>query len=249
MSYTDLNPIAAIIPAAGQGTRLGGHTKKQFQLLGGKPLLLRTVERILLADEIRWVIIALPESHVESTKEILQEAIPAHVDLILTPGGKTRQISVSRALDQLPNEARIVTVHDAARPFLDPAWISQSAQLCNDFDGAIVAIPSQDTLKEVGSIRDNRSPDAVGKVIRTVSRDIVWQAQTPQTFKTNMLRIAMANAVEKGISGTDEAFLVEEIGGVLAIVKGSPSNYKITTRNDWDYAEWRLEHDPDRHRG
>ena len=82
----------------------------------------------------------------------------------------------------------------------------------------------------------------------TISREVIWQAQTPQTFRISTLRRAIANAKEKGISGTDESFLVEAINGNVAIVKGSPYNIKITNRNDWDFTEWKMQHDPDRYR-
>ena len=241
-------PIAAIIPAAGQGTRLGGQTKKQFKMLAGKPLLVRTMERILEAHEVRWLIVAVPESDLEMAREMLQEAVPENVELKLAVGGNTRQISVFNAMKEVPSEARLVTIHDAARPFPDPGWITQSAALCKQFDGAIVAIPSMDTLKEVTSVDEQGSVRAEGKIKGTLAREVIWQAQTPQTFRVATLVKAIANAQEKGLTGTDEAFLVEAIGGNIAIVKGSPHNIKITNRSDWDYTEWKLEHDQKRHR-
>ena len=248
MEENEITPIAAIIPAAGQGTRLGGQTKKQFQLLAGKPLLVRTIERILLAPEIRWLVVAVPESDLDLAREILEDAIPDSVELKIAVGGKTRQISVWNAVKEVPSAARVVTIHDAARPFLDPKWISQSVELCTHFDGAIVAIPATDTLKEVTSVDNQNGIRAEGKIKGTLSREVIWQAQTPQTFKIVTLLKAIANAQEKGLTGTDEAYLVEAIGGQVAIVKGSPNNFKITNRSEWDYTEWKLEHDQDRHR-
>ena len=248
MDANEITPIAAIIPAAGQGTRLGGQTKKQFQLLAGKPLLVRTIERILLAPEIRWVVVAVPESDMEMAGEMLAKPIPESIELKLVVGGNTRQLSVAKALNEVPSAAKVVTIHDAARPFLDPRWISQSVKLCRHFDGAIVAVPSLDTLKEVAVVDDKNGSGAEGKVKGTISREVIWQAQTPQTFRISTLRRAIANAKEKGISGTDESFLVEAINGNVAIVKGSPYNIKITNRNDWDFTEWKMQHDPDRYR-
>lgn len=241
-------PIAAIIPAAGQGTRLGGQTKKQFKHLAGKPLLLHTLVRIIQAPNLRWLIVAVPESHLEETREMIEGSIPREIELILVAGGSTRQQSVANALAKVPQEALLVMVHDAARPVPDPAWITQSAALCQTFDGAIVALPSQDTLKEVADAGDSLAEGGAGVVKATIAREVIWQAQTPQTFRTAILRKAMAYAREKGITGTDESFLVESIGGKVAIIKGSPQNIKITSRSDWDYMEWRLAADQDRNR-
>ncbi len=248
MAEPDFTPVAAVIPAAGQGTRLGGQTKKQFKLLAGRPLLVHTLERILKAPEIRWLIVAVPESHLDASHELLETIVPEGIETRLVLGGATRQQSVSNALDEVPAEARLVVVHDAARPFPDPRWISQGAALCRHYDGAVVAVPSMDTLKEVATADDMPASNAVGVVKTTLAREIIWQAQTPQIFRTEILRKAMASAQQSGLTGTDESYLVEAIGGRVAIIKGSPQNIKITSRSDWDFTEWKLEHDQDRHR-
>jgi len=234
--------LAAIIPAAGQGTRLGGQTKKQFRLLAGKPLLVRTLERILASGVVSWVVVAAPESHVDITDEMLQSVVSSKVKLLVTVGGTTRQQSVASALLEVPDEAETVTVHDAARPCLEPNWIVQTADLCRRFDGAIVAVPSVDTLKEV-TLKGSRTHYHSGVITRTVSREIVWQAQTPQTFRTGVLRRAVEHAQQTNLSGTDEASLVEAIGGSVAVIRGSHLNIKVTSYSDWEYLEWKLSHD------
>ena len=168
--------------------------------------------------------------------------MPAGIELIITVGGTTRQQSVAAGLWEVPEEASVVTVHDAARPVIDPQWISQTARLCDTFDGAIVAVPTIDTLKEV-KLAAGQANEHGGIINRTVSREIIWQAQTPQTFRTTVLRRAMQHATEAGLEGTDEASLVEAIGGKVAVVRGSPQNIKITSRSDWDYLEWKFSHD------
>lgn len=248
MDDSDLTPVAAVIPAAGQGTRLGGQTKKQFKLLAGRPLLVHTLERILKAPEIRWLIVAVPESHLDSAQELLGTVVPKAIETHFVLGGATRQQSVSNALDEVPSEARLVAIHDAARPFPDPRWISQGVALCRNYDGAVVAVPAMDTLKEVSAADDLPAGNAAGVVKATLAREIIWQAQTPQIFRTEILRKAMASAQQSGLTGTDESYLVEAIGGRVAIIKGSPQNIKITSRSDWDFTEWKLEHDQDRHR-
>lgn len=231
--------IAAIIPAAGQGTRLGGQTKKQFRLLAGKPLLVRCLEQVLRAPEVRWLVVAVPESHLDESQELLETIMPAGIELIITVGGTTRQQSVAAGLLEVPPEATVVTVHDAARPSIDPLWITQTADLCREFDGAIVAVPAVDTLKEV-KLTAGQSNRQSGIIGRTISREIVWQAQTPQTFRTDVLRRALQHAQEAGFEGTDESSLVEAMGGKVAIVRGSAQNIKITSRDDWEYLEWKL---------
>lgn len=231
--------VAAIIPAAGQGTRLGGQTKKQFRLLAGKPLLVRTLEQVLGAREVRWLVVAVPESHLDASHEMLQAVVPAGVEWVVTIGGTTRQQSVAAGLLEVPPEAPVVTVHDAARPSIDPLWITQTADLCREFDGAIVAVPAVDTLKEV-KLTAGRSNKQGGIIGRTISREIIWQAQTPQTFRTDVLRRALQHAEEAGLEGTDESSLVEAIGGRVAIVRGSAQNIKVTSRDDWEYLEWKL---------
>ena len=102
---------------------MGGHTKKQFRPLAGKQLLVHTIERVLAAPEVRWLVVAVPETHLDSTDEMLSALLPPKVELLVTVGGATRQKSVANALLEVPVEAQLITVHDAARPCLDPAWI------------------------------------------------------------------------------------------------------------------------------
>ena len=236
MNASETLQVAVIVPAAGQGTRLGGHTKKQFRPLAGKQLLVHTIERVLAAPEVRWLVVAVPETHLDSTHEMISALLPPEVELLVTVGGNTRQKSVANALLEVPVEAQLITVHDAARPCLDPAWISQTAELCRTYDGAIVAIPVVDTLKEV----DLEAGDQGAVVKGTLARKVTWQAQTPQTFRASVLRGALASAEESGLTATDECCLVEAIGGRVAVVRGSSHNLKITSQEDWEFIEWRL---------
>ena len=238
MNTSEPLPVAAIIPAAGQGTRLGGHTKKQFRLLAGKPLLVHTLERVLAAPEVRWLVVAVPEANLDSTHEMISNFLPPEVEMLVTVGGTTRQKSVANALLEVPVEAQLITVHDAARPNLDPAWISQTAELCRTYDGAIVAVPVVDTLKEV----DLAAGEQGGIVKGTLARKVAWRAQTPQTFRASVLRGALASAEENDLTATDECRLVEAIGGRVAVVRGSTNNLKITSQEDWEFLEWRLTH-------
>lgn len=238
MALIHYDKVAAIIPAAGQGTRLGGQTQKQFRELAGKPLLLHTLERVLEAPEVKLLIIAVPSAHVDMTRQMVSHIMPTSVDLVVTAGGTTRQKSVKAALSEMPPEMQVVTVHDAARPRLDPRWISETVALCTKYDGAIVAIPTIDTLKEVTFESGQQGENHF--ISGTLTRRVTWQAQTPQTFRTSVLKRAIVNAEKHNISVTDDASLVEAIGGKIAVVRGSDSNIKVTSLEDWQYLEWRL---------
>ena len=237
--------VAAIIPAAGEGTRLAaldgsvGEPRKQFRLLGSKPLLVHTLERVLAARPLAAVVVAVPADDLASARELLKGSAPAGVALRVVAGGTTRQASVAAGLAALPGGVDVVLVHDAVRPLFEPGWIGAVVDLCEEFDGAIVAIRATDTLKEASTDTAGPAP-AAGVISRTIPRADIWQAQTPQAFKTGILREALRRAGETGTIGTDEAALVEALGGSVAIVEGSPVNIKVTSPADWAYAEWQL---------
>ncbi|UCH11751.1 MAG: 2-C-methyl-D-erythritol 4-phosphate cytidylyltransferase, partial [Fidelibacterota bacterium] len=230
----DLVKVAAVIPAAGLSTRLTGDTKKQFRLLGEEPLLIHTLRRVMAADEIKIMAVAVPTGELTYVRELLQPIIPKDINIIVVAGGDSRQASVSAGLAALPDNIDIIMVHDAVRPLLEPRWITATIALCRDYDGAIVAIPATDTLKDI-------PPPAGGAagqsrvISRTIPRESIWRAQTPQTFRADVLRRALAHAEQNGLTGTDEAELVEAIGGKIAVVEGSPHNIKVTTPEDWHY--------------
>ena len=239
MTNSDYPQVAAVIPAAGASTRFPGETGKQFQLLAGKPLLVHTLERVWRADAVRMVAVAVPEENLVYAGDLLQPLVPEGVGLMVVVGGETRQASVAAGLEALPQDIEVVTVHDAVRPLFEPRWIRDTVALCRDFDGAIVAVPAIDTLKEVEPVSATAA-GSCGTISRTIPRASVWQAQTPQTFRAGILRQALRNAEETGLEGTDEASLVEAVGGRIAVVEGSPHNIKVTTPDDWRYLEWRL---------
>ena len=242
VTKTDISYLAAIIPAAGAGIRLPGETRKQFRLLEGKPLLVHTLERVWLAEGVTLAAVAVPEGDLAGARKLLQPLIPAGVELLIVAGGATRQASVAAGLAALPQETQVVVVHDAVRPLFEPRWIGETAALCRDYDGAIVAVPNSDTLKEVAAV-STTTTGCSGTISRTIPRTSVWRAQTPQTFRADILRRALRHAEDTGLAGTDEATLVEAIGGRVAVVEGSPGNIKVTTPDDWRYLEWRMQND------
>ncbi|UCH63298.1 MAG: 2-C-methyl-D-erythritol 4-phosphate cytidylyltransferase [Fidelibacterota bacterium] len=242
MTNPDHLPVAAIIPAAGTGTRFPGETRKQFRLLAGRPLLVHTLERVWSANVVSLVVVAVPEEDLDGIGEQLLPLAPAGVELLLVAGGAVRQASAAAGLEALPPDIQVIVVHDAVRPLFEPRWIGETVALCRDFDGAIVAIPASDTLKEVEAV-PTTSDKHSGTISHTIPRTSVWRAQTPQAFRADILRRALRQAEDTGLAGTDEATLVEAVGGRIAVVEGSPGNIKVTTPEDWRYLEWRMQND------
>lgn len=242
MTNSNYTRVAAIIPAAGYSTRFPGPTRKQFSVLGTKPLLAHTLERIWAANAVQLAVVAVPEMDLAQARDLLPPLAPEGVKLLVVAGGETRQDSVTAGVAALPEDINVVVVHDAVRPLFEPRWIVDTITLCRDFDGAIVAIPATDTLKEIAPAATTAAGHS-GTISRTLPRESVWRAQTPQTFRADILRRALQNAEATGLVGTDEATLVEAVGGRIAMVEGSPQNIKVTTPDDWRYLEWRLSHD------
>jgi 2-C-methyl-D-erythritol 4-phosphate cytidylyltransferase len=242
MNTSNSKQIGVILPAGGSSTRFPGEAKKQFRALDGKPLLIFTLERVLSAGGINVVVIAAPAQDLSLVNRLVKPFEDSGIRIHVVKGGDTRQASVAAALDKLPESMDVVIVHDAVRPLLDPRWIPATIDLCGDYDGAIVAVPATDTLKDVRAFSDSDGQER-NMIEGTISRENVWHAQTPQTFRAGILRQAMEYADQQGLVKTDESSLVEEIGGRIAIVRGSPNNIKVTTAEDWRYLEWRLSHD------
>ena len=206
--------VVAILLAGGKGSRFG--EKKQFIKLKGEPLFQFSLNTINKIDEITDIILVLPEEDLERVK------IFSFKNVKKVAGGKERQDSVKNALDTIDN-ADIVIVHDSARPFAtESMFIDGINNIKKGFDGSITAIPARDTIKKVEN----------NLVSKTLSRKELYIVQTPQTFKFDVLKKAYQKAYEDNFLGTDDASLVERIGGKVVINKGSILNFKITTKED-----------------
>lgn len=216
---------AAIVPAAGQGSRMGSARPKQFLEIAGTPLLVHTLRAFLALPEIKTVVVVVPPGPGPETAELLRRYLsPGQVArLILTPGGATRQESVRAGLDVLPPEIDLVLVHDGARPLVSGAIIRRCLLGAVQSGAAIAAIPVQDTLKQV-------APD--GEILKSVDRTGLWQAQTPQAVRPALLKQAFARAEQDGFVGTDEASLLEHAGIAVTVVAGGEENFKITRPGD-----------------
>ncbi|MGA2192618.1 MAG: 2-C-methyl-D-erythritol 4-phosphate cytidylyltransferase [Nitrospirota bacterium] len=220
--------MTVLVPAAGSGTRMGGNRKKQFLLLGGKPVLAHTLKRFEDMPEVQEIIPIVPEDELELTLLHCVECEGLKKVRRLIPGGQQRQDSVYNGLKAVAKGTDYVMVHDGVRPFIKHELISLLLAAASGCDGAILAVPVKDTLKEVG--KDNM-------VKRTLDRRVCYQVQTPQVFRFQVLMDAFKKAYAEGYYGTDEASLVERAGGKVAVVNGSYGNIKITTPEDMVLAE------------
>ncbi len=216
--------MGVAIPAAGSGVRMGG-ARKPFLDLAGEPLLKWALEPFLLLAEVKAVAVALAEEDLRRPPPWLPSLDPR---ILLVPGGATRSDSVGAALDALPPSVEVVAVHDAARPLLTGEIIRRCVEAVGPGRGAVAGWPAVDTLKEVGED---------GQIVGTPPRDRIWHAQTPQVFPRDLIVRAYRNAREKGIVDTDDAALVERIGGAVFMVEGGAFNIKVTRPGDLELAE------------
>jgi 2-C-methyl-D-erythritol 4-phosphate cytidylyltransferase len=209
----------ALIAAAGSGERLEIDRPKAFAALGGRPLLAESVDRLDRSELVDAIVVAAPPGW-EEPSILLAEELAASKVVACVTGGATRAESVAAALAEVPDEALVVLVHDAARPLLDEALLERLlGPLGEGFDGVVPVLPVADTLKRV---RD-------GTVVETVDRESLVAAQTPQAFLAPTLRRAFAIDVT---GATDCASLVERVGGRVAVVDGDPRLLKVTTPAD-----------------
>jgi len=221
--------VAAIIPAAGSGTRLQSvlDRPKQFTRVAGKPLLAHTLLAFQACPLVDLVVIPTREDAIETVWEEIIEPYGITVVQEVITGGATRQESVWRGLQVLEEaDVDIVAVHDAARIFVTPDIITRSVRAAERYGGCVVGLPAVDTIKMSHETW----------IEATIDRSVLWYAQTPQTFRYPLLRRAFRHAADIGFTGTDEAMLVETLGERVALVRGSKYNLKITDPEDLELA-------------
>jgi len=223
--------VSAIIPAAGQGLRLGGSVPKQFLHLDGKPILAHTLDAFQNSGLVDSIILVVPEHEIDETRSQWLNNPPLVKKIIA--GGKQRQDSVVNGFNELDAETDVVLVHDAVRPFISSAIIKESITAANEYGAAITAIAVNDTIKQVGKS---------DLVERTLDRERLRRVQTPQAFKYDLLKKAFAKAGADSYYGTDEASLIEYINEPVKIINGSELNIKITRKEDLVLAEQILAH-------
>jgi 2-C-methyl-D-erythritol 4-phosphate cytidylyltransferase len=231
--------IAAIVPAAGLGTRMGAEQPKQFLELDGVPLIIFTLRRLASCPAITDFIISTRAEDVMSLQDKVAKAglgRPARV----IHGGDTRQQSVANALAQVDPSTELVLVHDAVRPFVTREQIERLIAEARTRGAAILGLPAIDTIKEV---KRASLPEDVALISATIPRERVVMAQTPQAFSYPLLRDAFRKAQQDDVNGSDESVLVERLGHDVFVVQGSERNIKITRPSDMELARFYLEHE------
>jgi 2-C-methyl-D-erythritol 4-phosphate cytidylyltransferase len=218
--------VGVVIVAAGSGSRAGGSEPKQFRWVAGKPMLLHSVQTFLEREDVVAVICVLPLRYAGDPPPWLFQA---DLDrLLVSVGGRTRTESVFHGLEDLPDEARIVLVHDAARPLVGQATIDRVVAEARAGRAVTAALPVVDTLKEVAED---------GRVARTLPREQLWRAQTPQGFPRELILRAHAEARRRGVGATDDAGLCEQLGHDVVVVRGSERAMKVTDDDDFARVE------------
>ena len=221
--------IAALVPAAGKGERLGPGVPKALRVLGGQPLLVHAVRALATAQSVDVVVVAAPREEIENVRAALAGQALAPPQVRVVAGGATRQQSVWCALDTLPAEVEIVLVHDAARPLVPPALVDAVVSAVRQGrDAVIPVLPVNDTIKQVAED---------GAVLATVARTQLRAVQTPQGFTRTALVAAHRAAQESGLDATDDAGLVEAAGGRVWTIPGSQEALKVTRPLDLVVAE------------
>jgi 2-C-methyl-D-erythritol 4-phosphate cytidylyltransferase len=214
-----------VVVAAGAGVRAGTGEPKQFRPIAGVPMLLRALRPFTSHAAVVQVVVALPPAHFEAPPDWLTRLVGER--LVLVAGGATRADSVRAGLAALASDAAVVLVHDAARPFVSRETIDAVIARARAGVGAVAAVPVSDTLKET---------NGDGRVARTVPRERLWRAQTPQGFPRAMLATAYA-AGPGDPPPSDDAAACERAGFPVVVVPDSTGNLKVTTPEDFRVAE------------
>ncbi len=221
-----MNNRTAIIVAGGSGKRMGSSIPKQFLEIGGKAILLRTLENFIHFDEEMQIILALPEDQIDYWKE-LTASWPYAKKVEIVKGGSERFYSVKNALDKVSRKCEKIAVHDGVRPFISSDLIRRGFDSINDAHAAIPVIQSKDSIRII-------EPSETNSI--AVDRDNILRVQTPQVFDASTL----IKAYEQDFSPsfTDDASVVENMGEKISLFKGNEVNFKITSPADLELAEF-----------
>jgi 2-C-methyl-D-erythritol 4-phosphate cytidylyltransferase len=218
--------VGVVVVAAGAGTRAGGTELKQFRWVAGKPMLLHSVQAFMARNDVAVVVCVLPARYAGDPPPWLFQT---DVDrLLVSVGGRTRTESVYHGLEDLPDDAAVVLIHDAARPLVGQGTIDRVVAEARAGRAATAALPVVDTLKQAADD---------GRIMRTVPRDGLWRAQTPQGFPREVILRAHAEARRRGLTATDDAALCEQLGHEVVVVRGSERALKVTDEEDFARVE------------
>jgi len=223
--------IAAIIVAAGKGLRMAGPLRKQYLELEGLPILAHTLTVFDACDLIDGIFLVLPQEDIDYCRAKVLDPLSLTKSIRLVSGGIRRQDSVYAGLNEIDQRYGIIVIHDGVRPFLTSDHLVDCIKSAQKFGACILGIPAYDTLKRV---------DSSDRILDTLPRENVWLAQTPQAFHYDVIKKAHENARRDGYAATDDASLVERMGGKVKIINGSRNNIKITRPEDFDIAKYLL---------
>jgi 2-C-methyl-D-erythritol 4-phosphate cytidylyltransferase len=227
---------AAVIPAAGRGLRLGPGAPKALRALSGTPILVHAVRAMTRSRSVSLVVVVAPPDGAEEVRRLLDEhTAPSETsDVVVVPGGETRQDSVRLGLAALPDDVDSVLVHDAARPLVPVETVDAVAAAVREGAPAVVpALPVADTVKEV-RVREDGGPEPV---TGTPERSRLRAVQTPQGFELKVLAAAHAQVAREGDGATDDAGMVERLGVEVVVVPGHDEAFKVTRPLDLVLAE------------
>jgi 2-C-methyl-D-erythritol 4-phosphate cytidylyltransferase len=225
-----VNKLGVVIVAAGSGKRMGTSESKQFLPLGDKPVLVHTLEAFAAVDQVDSIVLSVGASDIPRCEQFVKDFGLTKIYRIVA-GGAERQDSVYRGLRALPGDTEWVLVHDGVRPFVSRERIEACWRGAMKHEAAVLAVPVKDTIKTVA---------ADGQITSTPDRRSLWAVQTPQAFRLSRLLEAHERAQAEGFMGTDDAMLIERIGGTVHVVEGDYRNIKLTTPDDLQWAEWLL---------
>jgi len=220
----------ALIPAAGMGKRMGASINKQYLQLNGMPIVARTISVFEQCPLIDAIYLVIPAEEIPYCQEHVVEACGFSKVTTIVPGGRERQQSVMNGLKAMREyvcDEDVILIHDGVRPLVTENMLRDSIKIAGIHDGAVAAVPVKDTIKTVqhGVVRD------------TPPRELLWQAQTPQSFRFGKIFAAHLSAEADGFAGTDDSSLIERSGGEVHIIQGDYRNIKITTPEDLILAE------------
>lgn len=221
--------VNAVIVAAGEGKRMGGSIPKPFLSVGGQPLILRTLVRFSESQMVQKIVVVVAPEEITRCENLIQsDPRLGGREYLLQPGGARRQDSVSRGLMRLDADCEVVVIHDGARPLVSPSLIDRCIEAAFKDGAVVVGVPVRDTIKIVTSDRHVRE---------TPGRDSLWEIQTPQVFRAEIIREAYSRAAREGTEATDDAMLVERLGKSVALLEGHRTNIKITDPEDLVFVE------------
>lgn len=214
----------AIVVAAGEGRRIGGQISKTYLPIAGRPMVLRTLDRLFSSSALSKVVLVVAADQLLRCTDLLSGDLALRGrSVILQTGGVTRQKSVKRGLEKIGAETDVVLIHDGARPFVSPGLIDRCVSAAAEKGAVVVGLPVRDTIKVVGEDR---------LIQATPDRKLLWEIQTPQVFQREVIIAAHAQAERDGVEVTDDAMVVERLGKSVFVLEGERTNFKITLPED-----------------